>query len=63
VQKQQGRQGPFAIGEATASRYLAERYLALLQGPAGLRKDLCRLGHPGVQRQDINQNTVDLYVP
>jgi hypothetical protein len=63
VQKQQGQQGAFRIDEATAHRYLAEKCLALLQGPDGLRKDICRLGHSGVQRQDIDPKIVDLYIP
>ena len=63
VQNQHGPPGPFAINEASAHRYLADKCLALLQGRDGLRKDICSLGHPGAQRQDVDPVVVDLNIP
>ena len=63
IQKQKDQQGGFGIDQAAVHRYLAERCLALLQGPDGLRKNICRLTHSGVRRWDIDQEIMDLYIP
>lgn len=63
VQNQDGRQRPFTIDKTSTHRYLANKCLALLQGPDGLRKDICSLGHPGAQQQDVDQAIVDLHIP
>lgn len=53
----------FAIDETNTHQYLIDRCLALLQGPDGLCKDICRLGRPGAKRKEIDDAAVNVYIP
>ncbi|KIX03042.1 uncharacterized protein Z518_06592 [Rhinocladiella mackenziei CBS 650.93] len=54
---------PFMIDESTAHGFLADKCLALLQSSEGLHKDICQLRRPGVLRKEIDNATIEAYIP